>query len=403
MEVYTLDPLLRRTELFEDHESLIWTDRFQKYGDFEWHTSSSLRARTLLKPGTLLAMNGSKRVMKIETVEDASDSDNRRMLSIKGRSIETMLYDRMAIDSLTPDTPPVTTPPTPPSTFTWDISGLTAMNVARKIFHDICMTGMLSPYDALPFMYEGTFAEASNIAESIDVVNVKLEPTTVYDAIAQLAETWNFGFRIMREGDSSKLWFSVYTGADRTTGQGTLPAVVFSPQLDNLQNTKELFTIEGAKNVAYVYCLAGFQIVYADDVDGDISGFDRKVLMVNASDITAETHPVTEARNAALIQRGYEELSKHQTYQAFDGEISQTSTYQPGRDYNVGDLVEMRSSDGVANQMRVSEIIYASDAEGDRSYPTLSMNKYINTGSWLSWLNNKMWSELGPEEWDDQP
>jgi len=390
VELYTLDALLRRVELIDDFESLIWTERYQKYGDFEMTIASTFRSRTLLKVDTLLATDQTRRVMKIEFVENANDAENRRMLTVKGRSLEILMYDRVAKESLSN----LTTSPT------WQITGLTATNVARKIFHDICVTGVLSIYDKIPFIFEGTFAEPSNIAEPVDLVTVEIQPTTVYDAISQLAEIWNFGFRILRQGDMSKLWFDIYMGSDRTTGQSTLPAVVFSPQLDNLQNTKELTTIEGAKNVAYVYSPDGFQMVYAAGVDSDVSGLDRKVLVVDANDITSEN---TADVPAALIQRGYEELSKARTFQAFDGEISQNSQYKPGRDYNLGDLVEMRNTDGVANNMRVTEIIYASDREGTRSYPTLTLNQYINTGSWLSWLNNVMWSDMGSEHWDDQP
>lgn len=389
MEVYTLDPLLRRSELFEDHESLIWTERYKQYGDFELQIATSLRARSLLKPGTYLAMNKSRRVMKIETVEE-KNVDRKRIMTIKGRSLEAIMMDRVAKESVSD----LTTSPT------WNITGLTPMGIARKIFHDICVTGVLSSKDVIPYIFEGSFAEPSNIPEPTDIINAAIPPLSVYDALIQLTDVWDFGFRILRQGDMSKLWFDVYTGADRTTSQTILPAVIFSPDLDNLHNVSELTTIQGAKNVAYVYSPAGFQMVYADDVDPDIDGFDRKVLIVTADDITADS---TSDILAALIQRGKEELAKNRTLQAFDGEISQTSQYFPGRDYNVGDLVEQRNSDGVTNQMRVSEIIYVSDAEGERSYPTLSINKYINAGSWLAWMNNKMWSELGSEEWADQP
>lgn len=392
MEVYTLDPLLRRSELFEDFESLIWTERYKQYGDFKMDMYSSYRSRNLLKPDTLLAMSDSKRVMKIETFEDATDDSNRRMLTVRGRSLETLMYDRVA-------RPAFNQPENPP----WTITGLTATGVARKIFHDICVTGILSPYDVIPFINEGSFLETSNIPEPVDLVTVELEAMSVYEAISKLADIWNFGFRILRNDDSSQLHFDVYMGADRTSGQSVLPAVVFSPQLDNLQNTKELTTTEGAKNVAYVFSPAGDKVVYADGVDPDVSGFERRVLSVSASDVTTEKYPTPEEVDLILTQKATEALAQARTFQAFDGEISQTSYYKPGRNYNVGDLVEMRNVDGLANNMRVTEIIYAADREGVRSYPTLSINQFINTGSWLSWLNNKMWSELGPEEWVEQP
>lgn len=398
MEVYTLDALLRRTDVIEDHESLIWTERYKQYGDFELHIASTRRSRTLLKADTWLAMSDSRRIMKIESVQDGTDDNNKRMLVVKGRSSEVLMYDRVAKDSMSD----LTASPK------WTITGLTPTATARKIFHDICVTGILSPQDIIPFIHEGPLsAEPSNILEPADLVTVDIEPTTVYDAIVQLADIWDFGFRILRNGDTSQLWFDVYMGSDRTTGQTLLPAVVFSPQLDNLQNTSELTTTENAKNVAYVFSPAGTEIVFAEGVDTDVDGFDRRVLVVNANDVTIEAYPTRELVVAALTQAGTEALKKTQTTQALDGEISKNSQYKPGRDYNLGDLVEMHNIDGVANEMRVTEIIYASDSQGSRSYPTLSVNKFINTGSWLSWLNNKQWVDLEDDVttpyWADQP
>jgi hypothetical protein len=204
---------------------------------------------------------------------------------------------------------------------------------------------------------------------------------------------------MLRNYDTSQLYFDIYTGSNRTTAQTVLPPVIFTPELDNLQNTKELTSIDKAKNVAYVFSPAGFQMVYGLDVDPEVEGFERRVLMVNANDITDENPDVA----SALVQRGNEELAKYRTYQAFDGEISQFSQFKYGIHYDLGDVVEMRNVSGVTNNMRVTEQIFVSDREGERAYPTLSLNTFINTGSWLSWLNNKVWSELTTEEWATQP
>jgi hypothetical protein len=204
---------------------------------------------------------------------------------------------------------------------------------------------------------------------------------------------------MLRHYDTSQIYWDVYTGSDRTSSQTTLPAVLFTPELDNLQNTKELTSIESAKNVAYVYSPAGFEMVYPVGVDPEVDGFDRRVLVVDANDITVDNPDVP----AALIQRGNEALAQAQVYQAFDGEISQNSQYKYGVDYNLGDLVEQRNVDGIANLMRVTEQIFVSDSEGERSYPTLTMNAFITTGSWLSWMPTKVWSDMTTEIWADQP
>jgi hypothetical protein len=391
MEIYILDPLLRRDRVIDTFESFIWTERYQTHGDFELEIFSTQDSRRTFTASTLLATNVSHYVMMVETIENAVNDDGKKILKVQGRSLEAILLDRVAKESLDD----LTTSPK------WTITDEPA-DVARKIFHDICVTGILDTQDIIPFINEGTFLAASTIPEPVDPVTVELEPMTVYDAIAQICSTYNLGFRLLREYDTSNLWFDIYSGSDRTTGQSTLAPVVFAPGLDNLENTKELTIVENAKNVAYVFSPAGFEMVYPEDVDPDVEGFERRVLVVNASDITSENPDVS----AALIQRGKEELAKNRTYQAFDGEISQNSSYKYGIHYNLGDLIEMRNEDGIANNMRVTEQIFVSDKEGERAYPTLTLNVFINTGSWLSWMKDKTWLDLDSDTdsvWGNQP
>lgn len=387
MEAYVLDALLRRIAVIDQFESLIWTERFAAFGDFQMDIESTPATRTLLSLGTLLAMNESYRVMMVETIEDELGSDGRRMLSVKGRSIEAILLDRVAKNS----TADLTTSPK------WEITDEPA-DVARKIFHDICVTGILDPADVIPFIHEGTFLPPGTVAEPIDPITIELDPTTVYDAIEDLCTIWSMGFRLLRNFDASELWFDIYMGSDRTTAQTTLAPVIFASSLDNLQDIKELKTIDKAKNVAYVYSPAGFLKVYPVGVDEDVAGFERHVLVVNATDITSETTDIP----GALLQKGMEELAKNRVSQSLDGEIAQNSQYKYGVHYNLGDIVEMRT-DNSTNNMRVTEQIFVSDQQGERAYPTLSLNTFITTGSWLSWLNNKQWIELTTEQWIDQP
>jgi hypothetical protein len=175
---------------------------------------------------------------------------------------------------------------------------------------------------------------------------------------------------------------------------------VFAPDLDNLQNTTELTTISGSKNVAYVFNAQGFEEVYAVGTDPEVAGFERRVLLVSADDI--EGTPTAEEISTYLIQKGKDELSKARSFSAFDGEISQDSNYTYGIDYELGDIVELRNVDGATNKMRVIEQIFVSDAEGERSYPTLAINLFITPGSWLAWDYNQVWEEVDPDlDWAD--
>lgn len=387
MDVYILDSLFRRDTLVDKYLSFIWTERFAAYGDFELILPSTPNNRRLFTTGVQLACSESYYVMTVTTIEDNTDSEGKATLKVSGVSLEQLLESRVAagvLDDLT----------TAPK---WIITN-TPGEVCRKIFHDICVIGTLNVGDAIPYINEGSILPTNTIPEPVDTITAELEPQSVYDAIKSICETWALGFRILRNGDMSQLYFDIYPGSDRTTLQTVLPAVVFSPELESLQNTTELKSIANYKNVAYVFSPAGYETVYPPDVIPETAGFERHVLMVNASDITSDNPDVS----AALIQRGLEALSQQRSISAFDGEINPNSTYKYGTHYFLGDLVEMRNVDGVTNNMRVTEQIFVSDGEGERTYPTLAIALFIDTGSWLSWETNQVWQDLGPTEyWQD--
>lgn len=387
MEVYILDSLIRRTAVIDRFESMIWTERYSSAGDFELVIHSTNESRSQFIPGVRLAINESDRIMTVETVEDTEDSEGRSLLTIKGPSLEDILNDRVAraaLDNLT------TTPK-------WIITD-TPGNVLNYIFQQICVLGVLDPGDIIPFIMEGTTYPPENIPMPEDIITVTLDPDTVYSVTKQIADVYNLGFRLYRNQDTSTLYYDIYTGNDRTTSQTVLAPVVFAPELDNLSNTSELTSTALYKNVAYVIAPNGVQTVLAENVDSAVAGFDRKVLLVKADDITLEAGPELVA---ALQQRGKDELAKNRSLTAFDGEIPQNGTYKYNRDYRMGDIVESRNALGYTNQMRVTEQIFVSDAEGERSYPTLSVNLLITPGTWLSWDGQEVWDEADGT-WDEQ-
>lgn len=382
MEIYALDALWRRVTVVDRFQSLIWTERFKDVGDFELVLPATLANRAIFTAGTNLAINESHRVMTVNEVSDETSDDGKRTLTVKGNSIEEILKDRVARGSMASTT-------TAPK---WALTG-TAGAIMRKIFHDICVTGILDPADVIPSVIEDNIMFPDDtIPEPDTSLSVEIEPTTVFDAIKNLADLYDLGFRLVRNYDTGQLYFDVYSGCDRTTLNGLLEPVLFSPGLDNIQNTAGITTTKDSKNCAYVISPVGYRVVYPSGVDPSVEGFERKVLLVNASDITSTTPSVA---NALMDQRGLEELAKYRSLSAFDGEIGQRTQYKYGADYNLGDIVELRDDQGVAVNMRVIEQIMVSDEQGERSYPTLALNQYINPGSWLAWDFNQKWADMG--------
>lgn len=389
MDVYTLDSLYRRQQVVENYESFIWTERFRAAGDFEIMLPSTLENRNLLPIGTKLAHSKTRRVAVVETIEDITDDEQRLILKVKGRTLEYILDSRLARGTLGDLT---TTPK-------WILTGLPAA-VARQLFHDICVTGILDSGDIIPSIVEGSsLFPDDTIDEPTDSISYEIDMMTLYQALTDLCNVYDMGYRIVRGPDTSIIYFDVYTGCDRTTGQTTLPAIVFSLDMDNLKNTRELTTTALYKNVAYVISPVGHEVVYAQDVDPSVSGFDRRALFIKADDIT-DTDPGDASDK--MIQRGKEELAKARPISAFDGEIDQDSGYRYGIDFNLGDLVERQNGSGSATIMRVTEQIFVSDKEDDKEYPTLSVYEFVTEGSWDSWAPDEDWDEVDEElDWDE--
>jgi hypothetical protein len=278
----------------------------------------------------------------------------------------------------------------------WELLG-TPGDIARHVFTSICVEGDLSVGDIIPYIQPGTFFPPDTIVEPADEITVALEIDTVYATIKSICDAYDLGFRLVRALDLSELYFNVYSGNDRTTSQTVLPPVVFSPELDNLEDVSELTSIAQYKNVAVVFAPNGVVTVYAAGADASTSGFARRVIYVDASDVTLAA---PAALTAELTLRGQQALSENTSLSAFDGEIPQFGSYRYGVDYDLGDLVEVRNSDGITNNMRVTEQIFVSDSQGERSYPTLAIKLLITPGSWLAWESNNVWDdELGT--WED--
>lgn len=387
MYLLVLDDNFDVKELVDTYESLIWTERYSAVGDFELRIKSDRGTRALLPVGTRLAIDVSDRVMEIETVENSIDDEGISVLKIKGRSLERWMFDRATTQAYESGAPGV---------ISYDITN-TPGDIARAVFDGACRYNSVIPEDNFPFLVEGSLYSPGTIAEPTEIITVTITPETVYDFIKKLCDVYNLGFRLVRDKYTSLLYFDIYTGHDRTTQQSTNEVVIFSQSLENLSSPTNLTSIANQKNIAYVFSEHGSMIVYADSSVSSSEGFSRRVLVVKADDIS---EPAGATLNALLTQRGKETLAEHRPILAFDGEVPQFGSYIYGQDYALGDLVEMQNSDGVSTNMRVTEQIFVSDAEGERAYPTLTMDLLIMPGTWLAWDANQVWDDA-TEEWAD--
>jgi hypothetical protein len=566
MELYILDDELRRITVIDKFESLIWTERFQSFGDFELVINYTQSLQTILQQGTKVIVNKSHRIMVIDQVENVTDNDGKKYLNVKGTSLEKFLRDRVATSALAnststpkgeafinilgdfastyindlvtgdevffttnghlpgrklknPDNPnqdivisgfnftddyfrfnqhnlvtgdkvyfkTTGTLPSPlvqgtlyyvivldsdllklatnktnafngtainltgspnassgthniylalnsytpyyivaTSTYTFKLaltyedamaavpntevvySGTgthqlnhvnrgkfrvtgTRASIPQTIFTRFCVDPdtVLESTDVLPLYESGSLYPTDNIPVDTTILRLDINTSTVYDVIKELCEAWGLGFRITRYYENKKFYFNIYSGIDRTTLQTTYPVVIFDKNLESLVNEREFVSSRNYKNVAYVFAPNGFKKVYSDMTTSNTTGFDKHALVVDASDIETLSGITLDVQ---LEQRGREALSQHRTLVAFDGEINNKNNYIYDLHYSLGDLVEVRNSDGFSEIKRVTEQIFTDDAEGEKSYPTLSSEITVTPNSWLYYNSQATWN-----------
>lgn len=345
MDIYTINKTnYRRETIIEEYESFIWTDRYSSYGDVELVAQPTPTMLSRFRPGTLLGFDQSKHVMEIESVAREEDEQGKRTLKIKGKSFEKQLEGRVAKKTWA-NTP-------------WAITG-TPGDIAIQMVNDICILGTgISPLDVIPYL---TFNDRSGPSPSYTAA---VKPGTIYERVKEVCDSFDLGFQIIQpEPSQPTLVFEVYKGIDRTG----LGGVAFSAATETLSQTSYLMSKANYKNVAYVYTNTANVIVSATGAT-TISGLDRNVLLVDATDITLTGLALTEA----MKQRGRDALASRGEVQLFDGTVNPVSDIRYGRDYSMGDMVVLVGDELERREVRVTEHIWAFDSTGFSSYPTFS-------------------------------
>ena len=383
MDLYLLDDKYVRQEIIEGYESLIWTERYSEVGEIELVIDPSL-VPTNMVAGSLLAMSESQRIMQVLTSEKKVDGEGADRLTFTGPEITDILKSRSNNNAFS----------------TGAVVTLRSMNGTPS---EIC-AGLFQSALRIPAITEDTLYgcvgttlnSPGGLSLPGDVITVELGVASTYDSIKNLCDMYNMGFRIVHDKTeaSPSLHFETYMGTNRTSGQSVVPAVVFSSALSNLSDTTELRSMANLKTVAYVVGDIRTAIVYAPGYDNTFTGINRRVLIVDATDIPNGT-------TAQLQQRGLEALAENRVIIGFDGQIPKDVSYIYGKDYFLGDIVEQQSESGVVETLRVTEQIFVSDSEGERSYPTLTVDSIITPGTWAAWGTDVAWPAIGEETWSE--
>ena len=95
MDLIVMDTNLNPVSILDTFESLIWTERYSGYGDFEIYINISDKILDYLCPDYYIWLKGSDQIMIIEDLKIESDTENGNHLTITGRSLESILERRI--------------------------------------------------------------------------------------------------------------------------------------------------------------------------------------------------------------------------------------------------------------------------------------------------------------------
>lgn len=366
MEVFTMTRGFLLDSPIDTFNSVIWTERYYGDSDVQIEVPATRTLVDKLVPGTFLGLRGSREVMILET-HNAKDN----VLKVTGISLLKWLNNRFIRYTAAHEDK------------SYGIEGLPAGQIMWKIIYDMCVNGgPVGVPDPTQFLIPGLGLKAYDASGSNISIAVSYGP--VYDAVRAIANTYEIGMSITLESadDSSySLGFLSYKGLDRSSKQSDRPIVRFSPQMDSLTDIEELQSIANYMTRAHVWCppnpdalatTPGFASVSPSGPPA--TGFDMRALMVFADDVTTDMAAGSlQGMINVLNQRASEALQDHGYVRAVDGELVPTSQFHYGRDYFLGDIVEVQGYGDIVSTARVTEYIRSQDSAGEKAYPTLTM------------------------------
>ena len=356
MEFRVLDENFNQVHILDVFKSAIWTDRFFEAGDFKIVLPLTPQNQFEIHIGRYVWNSMSNRIMMIEKIVIGSNADDGSVMTISGRSLEYLMSRRIV----------------------WGMRRLpTSLHEAvRVLIHE----NMISPTDPNRAM-NWLVWESNNTGKMAKTwVDVQYTGDNLYTAVTELISKHHVGIAFLYDGPG-RIRIRLDEGVDRSYNQNTNPFVVFSPKFDNLISGRYASDISKLKTVALVGGPGeGADRKYETVSSGATSGWNRREVFINASSVRdkdEDNNTIPEATvRANLREEGTSKLNKSENQHLieFDGETSEHTMYVYGKDYNIGDLVQIQDANGFNVPTRLIEFIQSQDNSEVKFYPTFKQD-----------------------------
>lgn len=293
----------------DDYESLQFTRRSKRAGEFELHINLNKNLTETLQEDNLIYLSP-KKVGVIRHREISRDSSEE--LVIRGYALNGLLSRRITY---------------PPEGQAYD----TIKAPLETVIKHYVNANAVNPTDSTRKMPNLIIAEDLGRGP---VVEWQSRFKQLDEELEKLS-TDVIGWEIYLDLENKKFVFDITKGRDLTVNQSTNPPVIFSIDFDNVKSQVFTDSATGHKNTAYVGGQGEGENRAITEVGNGASGLERIETFIDARDVEDDSQ---------LSSRGMEKLKEFQKILSFDSEILTYGPFVYEQDWNIGDTVTVQDN-----------------------------------------------------------
>lgn len=334
MDLYVYNNNFEFLGIIDTYSSFIWTRNYNKSGTFELHLPLTMEHLNLLMKNNIICKKDNiEEAAYIEYRELGQNENGEEEIIIKGYFIGNWLKRRI----------------------TWgkQIQNGRAETVMKNYVDLNCITPVLID------------RKIPNLILSEDkgltpIINYNSLYKTLNEEIEYISNFTGLGWKIDFKPSISQYIFNVYQGKDLSINQDINPPAIFSMEFENILKQRYVESLNNYCNVALV-AGEGEDENRKTVTVGNVSGFDRFEMFVDARDINSKGENNTvipeEQVTKMLIDRGNSKLTETTEVKTFDANVNVRSNLIYKKDFDLGDMVTITNKKwGITIDTRITTI-----------------------------------------------
>lgn len=357
MDIKVFNRELELIGIIDNFTSLIWTRKYFKSGEFQLEAPLTNDNINLLKRENIIFKNNDTEAGFIETINITLNENNEEIIKVNGKFITSYLDRRIVWGN--------------------DILRTTAELGMRSLIDENAIN--VSSERIIPNLMLGELKGYK------DKLEKSISYKSLLEAMEEIAESKELGFRNNFDYINKKIVFEVYKGVDRSVNQAAIAPCIFSRDFENILQQEYMDSLNNFKNVTLV-AGAGEGAERKKTTVGYAENLDRFELYTDARDISdtktisvpkknPDTGKIEVDENGNVIyedvevpladseyiplleQRGSEKLAENTEIKTFESTINTRGNNVYKVDYDLGDIVTVADKKwGITIDTRITEI-----------------------------------------------